>query len=140
MKKIILMIVSLAIVSSCSYAGTPPTAVSKSFSSKFPKATKVSWGKENATEWEAEFTLDGSKISANFKADGAWVETEREISVSKLPKAVADAIQKQYPNWKITEADVTETAKNGTIYEADIRSGTQKKALAFKEDGSTVKE
>ncbi len=138
MKRIILIIVSIAFVYSCSFAGTPPAAVTKAFSQKFPTATKVSWGKENEKEWEAEFTLDGSKVSANFTADGAWVETEKEISASQLPKAVSDAIQKQYPNWKITEADKTETAKNGRIYEADIKSGTKKKALAFKEDGTTV--
>jgi len=117
-----------------------PATVQKTFEQKFPKATKVSWGKENEKEWEAEFTFKGSKLSANFTSDGAWVETEKEISVSELPKAVADAIQKQYPDWKITEADQTETAKNGVIYEADIKSGTKKKGVAFKEDGTPVAE
>lgn len=129
---------SVVLVYSCSLAGTPPTLVQKAFEQKFPTATKVSWGKENTKEWEAEFTLDGSKVSANFSNDGTWVETEREIPVSELPKAVAEAIQRQYPNWKITEADKTETAKNGTIFEADIKSGMQKKALAFKQDGTVV--
>ncbi|MEP7171819.1 MAG: PepSY-like domain-containing protein [Bacteroidota bacterium] len=140
MKKIILFLLNSALFVACSNSGNPPEKVIKSFTAKFPDATSIKWGKENATEWEAEFTLNGSKISANFTADGAWVETEQVILISQLPKAVTDAIQKQYPNWKITEADKTETAKHGTIYEADIKSGTQKKALAFKEDGSTVKE
>ncbi len=140
MKKIILMILGIALLSTCSFAGTPPAAVQKAFEQKFPKATKVSWGKENKKEWEAEFTLDGSKISANFALDGTWMETEREIKVSELPKAVANAISKAYPGWKITEADKTETAKNGLIYEADIKSGIHKKGLAYKEDGTPVKE
>ena len=134
------MIMSIAVIYSCSFAGTPPAAVQKTFEQKFPKATNVSWGKENKKEWEAEFTIDGSKISANFTNEGTWVETEKKITVSELPKAVSDAIQKQYPDWKITEADKTETAKNGVIYEADIKSGTQKKGVAFKEDGTPVKE
>jgi len=117
-----------------------PSAVSAAFKVKFPAATKVSWGKENDKEWEAEFTFEGNKISANFTSDGNWVETEREIQVSQLPKGVKDAIQKQYPNWKITETDKTDTAKNGIIYEADIKSGAQKKEVAFKEDGTVVKE
>jgi hypothetical protein len=129
-----------AIISSSSMAGTPPVAVQKSFEQKFPKATNVKWGMENKKEWEAEFTSDGNKSSANFSIEGKWIETEMVIPVTSLPPAVADAIQKSYPGWKITEADKTDTAKNGLIYEADIKSGTQKKALAFKEDGTVVVE
>src|SRR5216683_4680125 len=64
-----------------------PAAVQKAFEQKFPKATKVGWGKENEKEWEAEFTFNGSKLSANFTSDGVWVETEKEIAISELPKA-----------------------------------------------------
>src|SRR5438128_2594677 len=102
---------------------TAPAAVQKAFEQKFPKATKVNWGKENATEWEAEFMLDGNELSANFSADGKWVETERKIKVSELPKAVAAAIQKQYPGWKISDAAKTESAKDGIFYEAQVKSG-----------------
>ncbi len=125
---------------SCSFAGTPPAAVQKSFEQKFPNAKDVSWGKEKKQEWEAEFSLDGKKLSANFMSDGAWVETEREISASEFPKAVSEAISKTYPGWKIEKAETTETPKNGIIYEADLKSGMQKKKVAFKEDGSVVQE
>ncbi len=117
-----------------------PEAVKKAFDQKFPSATKVKWGMENAKEWEAEFNFKGSEFSANFTSDGTWVETEKEIKVTELPKAVADAIAKQYAGWAITEADRTETAKNGTIYEADIKNGKGKKEVAFKEDGTPVAE
>ena len=128
----------IVIISLCSFAGTPPLAVQKAFEQKFPNATKVSWDMENKTEWEADFTFNEKKLSANFSVDGLWVETEQKINVSEFPKAVTDAIQKKYPEWKITEADRTESAKNGLIYEADMKSGTQKKEVAFKEDGSAI--
>ena len=140
MKKIIFMIASIAIISACSFAGTPPAAVKKTFVQKFPTATNVHWGKENDKEWEAEFKQNGVKLSANFTNAGEWVETEKEITYSELPKPVTEAIKKQFPNWKITEMDKTETAKFGTIYEADLKSGKQKKAVAFKDDGTTVNE
>lgn len=117
-----------------------PAAVKKTFEQKFPNATKVKWGKENAKEWEADFTLEGKKLSANFTQDGAWVETEQKITIAEFPKAVSEAIQTKYPGWKITEADRTETAKNGLIFEADIKSGAQKKEVVFKEDGTPVQE
>jgi hypothetical protein len=140
MKKLFLMIMSVAFIYSCSYAGNPPAAVQKAFEKKFPNATNISWGKENTKEWEAEFTFDGDKISANFAEDGTWLETEKEINAAGLPKAVAEAISLKYPGWTIIEADKTESSKHGTIYEADLKKGKEKKSVAFKEDGTAVKE
>ncbi len=140
MKKVFLVMMSFVLIYTSSFAGTAPDAVKKSFEKKFPKATKISWGKESATEWEAEFTLDGKKVSANFAQDGAWVETENKIAITALPKAVASAIKSKYAGWTITEADQTETAKNGTVYEADLKKGMMKKGVAFKADGTPVAE
>ena len=140
MKRIALMFMAVAMFCSCSFAMIPPKAVKDAFNKKFPAATKITWGKEAAKEWEAEFTFEGSKISANFYEDGTWLETEKEIKATSLPTAVANAIKTTYPGWKIAEADKTETSKHGTIYEADLKKGTSKKAVAYKEDGTPVKE
>ncbi len=161
MKKVALFFTGIILFTSCSNSGNnltadkktdssssaenknsdnPSDAVTKGFAAKFPNATKVKWGKENATEWEAEFNLNGTDESANFSAEGAWLETEAQIKEADLPKAVKDAIDKNYGGWTITEADKTETAKNGTIYEADLKNGNDKKAVAFKEDGTPVTE
>ena len=140
MKRIALMFMGIAIFCSCSFAMTPPKAVTEAFNKKFPSATKITWGKEAAKEWEANFTFEGSKISANFYEDGTWLETEKEIKATSLPAAVAAAIKTTYPGWTIAEADKTETSKHGTIYEADLKKGISKKGVAYKEDGKPVKE
>jgi hypothetical protein len=140
MKRIALLFIAIALFCSYSFALTPPKAVKDAFEKKYPTATKITWGKEGAKEWEAEFTFEGSKISANFNEDGSWVETEKEIKAADLPTAVATAIKSSYPGWSIVEADKTETAKHGTIYEADLKKGSAKKAVAYKEDGTFVKE
>jgi hypothetical protein len=139
MKKLV-MIMSIVFVCSCAFAGTPPDTVKKAFAKKFPTATKVSWGVEGPKEWEAEFTLEGNKISANFSEDGTWLETEREIKAANLPKAVLASIKSKYNDWKIAEADKTETSKHGTIYEVDLKKGMKSKSLAFKENGMSIKE
>ncbi len=131
---------SIALIYSCSFATTPNASVQKAFAKKFPGATKVTWGKEGPKELEAEFTFEGSKISANFALDGTRLETEREIKSSDLPKAVTTSIKAKYPNWVIIEADKTESSKHGTIYEADLKMGTKKKGVAYKEDGTSVVE
>lgn len=140
MKRITLLIAVVALLCSFSFAIAPPKAVKDAFVKKFPTATHVTWGKEAPKEWEAEFTFEGSKISANFYEDGTWLETEKEIKAASLPTAVAKAIETTYPGWTITEADKTETAKHGTIYEADLKKGMKKKAVAYSEAGTPVKE
>ena len=139
MKKL-LMIMAIVFISSYAFAGTPPEVVKNAFAKKFPTATKVSWGHEGPKEWEAEFTFEGNKISANFAEDRSWLETEREIKVVDLPKAVAAAVKSKYADWKIAEADKTETSKHGTMYEVDLKKGMKSKSLAFKEDGTSIKE
>ena len=135
-----MMILALVSIYSCSFASTPPKVVSDAFTKKFPTATKVSWGKEGPKEWEAEFTFNGEKISANFGQDGTWLETEQEIKAANLPAAVLTIINLKYAEWRIVEVDKTETAKNGTIYEIDLKKGLKSKSLAFKADGAAVKE
>lgn len=139
MKKV-MMILAIVLISSCSFAKTPPKAVSDAFVKKFPNATKVSWGIEGPKEWEAEFTLNGEKISANFSQDGTWLETEQEIKATNLPKVILASVKMKFSDWKIVEADKTETAKHGTIYEVDLKKGLKSKSLAFKADGTVVKE
>lgn len=139
MKKAMMSFV-IALICSCTFAKTPPKAVSEAFMKKFPTALKVSWGKESPKEWEAEFTLNGEKISANFSLDGTWIETEKEIKATDLPEAVLSNVKIKFVNWKIAEADKTETAKHGTIYEVDLKNGLKRKSLAFKADGTEVKE
>ena len=139
MKKV-MMIVAIVLIYSCSFAKTPPKVVTDAFAKKFPTATKVSWGVEGPKEWEAEFTLEGEKISANFSQEGTWIETEKEIKSTNLPKAVLAALKSKYMDWEIKESDKTETAKHGTIYEVDLKKGLKTKSLAFKEDGTSIKE
>lgn len=139
MKKV-MMVLAMVVVYSCSFAKTPPKAVSDAFAKKFPTATKISWGIESPKEWEAEFTLNGEKISANFNENGTWLETEQEINAANLPKAILATLKMNYSDWKITEADKTETAKHGTLYEVDLKKGLKSKSLAYNEDGKFIKE
>jgi Putative beta-lactamase-inhibitor-like, PepSY-like len=116
-----------------------PLPVKNAFSTKFPSATNVKWGKENAKEYEAEFKLNNNAISANFKLDGSWVETESVIPVSDLPAVVSAAIKTKYPGAPITLAEKTEQPGNKILYEVTIKVNGKKKGIELNPDGSFVK-
>ena len=138
MQKIILLL-GIMFMSYCSFSGNPPAAVQKAFNQQFSKATDIKWGKENTSEYEADFVLNGAKMSANYTADGTWLETETEIKADQLPAKVTEYISKTYPGWETVNASKVETAKKGIIYEADLKSGTKKKEVSVTSEGIPVK-
>ena len=115
-----------------------PAKVTTAFNAKFPGAKDVKWGKESKTEYEAEFKLNGNGISANFKADGSWTETESVIKVSELPVAVVTAINKKYPGAVISKAEKVEMPGK-TAYETSFKLKGKKKSLELNADGSIAK-
>jgi len=116
-----------------------PGPVKTAFNTKFPGATAVKWGKENAKEYEAEFKLNNNSVSANFGLDGSWVETESVIPVSSLPAAVSAAIRAKYPGTSITLAEKTEQPGNKVFYEVSIKVNGKKKGIEINPNGSFVK-
>lgn len=112
-------------------AQKPPTAVQTAFNQKFPNATDVDWSKEKNGEWEAEFETAGDhEMSANFSADGKWLETETEIKFSELPAPVQAALQGK----KVKEAARIERADGSTVFEAEVN----RKDLLFDASGKPL--
>ncbi|HEY4798270.1 MAG TPA: PepSY-like domain-containing protein [Bacteroidia bacterium] len=137
MKKIFLAMALMGIVSlSASAAGETevPAAVKSSFQKLYPKAEKVKWGKEDVN-YEAEFKQNGTEMSCLFDKDGKLLETETEIEISALPKAVSDYVTKNYPNDKIREASKIVDAKNVVTYEAEVKEGD----LVFDAQGNFIR-
>ena len=138
-RSIIFTVASVLILSVVTFAAKPPVKVTKAFESKFSDAANIKWAKENAKEWEAAFTVNGVKMSANFANDGSWVETESEIVIAELPDAVASSIKSLHTGWEVSHAYKIESASKGTSYELEIKSGKKKQEVMLKEDGTNVK-
>lgn len=140
MKKVIIVCIAVIITAGSAYCQIKVTdAAKKAFAEKFPNATDVKWGKENAKEYEAEFKMNGQSVSANFKLDGSWVETESSIPVSDLPDAVSNAIKTKYPGIPILKAEKTEKPGGKIIYETVIKIHGKKKEIELNPDGTFVK-
>ena len=116
-----------------------PVAVKTAFSTKFPGATSIKWGKENAKEYEAEFKLKNNNVSANFLVTGEWVETETVLPIKDLPAAVSNAIKTKYPVASITKAEKLEMPGDKTLYEVFIKINGKTKEVEVNADGSFVK-
>lgn len=115
-----------------------PKKVTAAFMAKFPTAKHVEWGKESATEYEAEFKMNGTEMTASFDANGKWMETETEISEKDLPKIVKESIAKDFPG-----CDIKETAKilktDGTTFEAELEKGETTLDAIYSQDGKLIK-
>lgn len=139
MKSFIFISICILSLSNFIFAGNPPAAVEQAFKQQFPNVSKVKWSKEDKTEWEAEFTIDGVGTSANYAADGTWLETETEIPVAQLPDNVTTTLRNRYADWKITEAEKVESSKKGMLFEVELKKkGMKKKEVQLKEDGSFI--
>ena len=132
----------LAITAGCSancQSIKVPDVVKTAFSAKYPAATNVKWGKENAKEYEAEFKLNNNAVSANFGLNGSWVVTESVIPVEELPAAVKTAVNTKYPGAAITMAEKTEQPGNKIMYEVSVNVNGKKKSMELKPDGTPGK-
>jgi len=123
----------ILLLAACGEAPSVPASVKTAFDQKFTDAKSVKWEKENDTEWEAEFKLKGNEYSANFNADGSWVETEHEIQLAELPALIKTAIETDYPELKIEEIEISEKA-DGILYEITLEGVI----LVYNADGKLV--
>lgn len=133
MKKSIFITLALAFgLFAC--AQTPPKSVTDNFAKKFNGATKVKWDREEANEWEAEFKMNGSEMSASFDNEGKWLATEVELSEKDLPPTVLKTVKTAYADWKIEEVESIETS-DMKGYELGIEKGKEELEIIVTADG-----
>ncbi|MGZ4033737.1 MAG: PepSY-like domain-containing protein [Bacteroidia bacterium] len=112
-----------------------PAAVKATFTKTYPNTKAKSWEKENG-DYEAEFDLNKVEMSVLIDPNGNITETETEIKVTELPKAVMDYCAKNYPDKKIAEASKIVDAKGVITYEAEIN----KMDVLFDANAAFIKE
>ena len=128
----LMMLLALALSASFTACAQkiPPAAAVTAFNQKFSTVKELKWGKEKNGEWEAEFEQGGVDMSANYTADGKWLETETEIKVAELPAPVFAALKGK----KVKEAAKIQRPDGSTVYEAEVKH----KDLLFDANGNLV--
>ena len=115
-----------------------PAAVRATFKANFPAVKTNTWEKEG-DKYEAGFTQNGTTMSALITPAGVLVETESDMSPTKLPAAVRAKLASDYKAYKVTEAATLVSASGTTTYEAEVSKGGKHQDVLFNADGSLVK-
>jgi Protein of unknown function (DUF2874). len=108
------------------------------FKQKFPEATEVEWGSESKNELEAEFTMNGKKMSASFDITPVWTETETEISEKELSAAVLNTLKAEFAGY---EADKIEIIESPDIkgFEIGLKNGEKAVEVVIDNTGKVIK-
>lgn len=96
-----------------------PPVIKDAFMKAHPNAKVDKWEKEG-NNYEVEFTDNKTESSVDLGPNGQILETESEITVAQLPKAVSDYCTKNMPGKKIKEASKIVDASGKISYEAEV--------------------
>ena len=141
MKRIVL--VAMVFISTCAtvFAQSKiPAAVTEALSQRFSGSTGAKWSKENAHEYEAEFTWLASKFSASFSDKGEWLQTESPATFIQLPVKVQQAFNASYKGTTAKDVSKIETSTGKTLWEIEIAKDGKTVEKFYTPEGEETKE
>jgi len=134
---ILVALFSMIFFSTCSQKN-PPENVKKEFSQKFADARSVKWVSEEANEWEAEFSMNGRKMSACFDTSAVWIDTETEISEKELPAAVLNTLKAEFAEYSKGLIEIYEDPEIKG-FELGLKKGDTSVEVIFDNAGKVIK-
>ena len=113
-----------------------PSEVLKSLENKFPEASGIEWAQKK-DKYKAEFKVAKTKHEVWLDKTGTVSKHQYEIKKSELPKAIVDAIAKEFSTY--TTHDCERTDNEGvTTYKVELKSPAGKKKVNFSADGKVI--
>jgi hypothetical protein len=120
-----------------------PRAVLKAVKDKFPKAKIVSASKEKENDkivYELQIKNEGRSADVTVTPEGKITTVETTIDFKDLPKDVAAAFKKKYPNAKVQKTEEVGDGDKITAYEMLIVFGKKTLEVKFDPKGKFVAE
>ena len=138
--KFLVVTLMLSIYSLTSYAQRDinitdvPAAVQDAFKSEFANATDVEWEMQD-NQYIVEFEMqDDTDYHALFDASGNMISQKQEIEETSLPTEVVTAIQKDYPDFEVDDAE--KLTKDGeTYYQVELDKFLREEKKVYSADG-----
>ncbi|EAS19700.1 hypothetical protein BBFL7_00246 [Flavobacteria bacterium BBFL7] len=115
-----------------------PQVVLNAFQTKYPGENDPDFELDDHGYWEAHFKKDGERYRADFNADGTWRETENSIKKSEIPEAIQEAIEREFPDRKITEVEHVISATQGEFYDIEFKQKGKNMDVMYRKDGTKV--
>lgn len=112
-----------------------PSVTKSAFEKHFPKAKKVEWSLEKADEYEAEFLINKSELSAVFDSKGSLLETETPIVETELPQAVKDSLSKEFAGYDLYKTEKIDS-KGVISYGMEVKKTAN---VSFDANGKLIK-
>lgn len=141
MKKIFILFITIGtiIVFGCKNRAHSqvPEAVKNTFKAKYPGEDDPDWHKDSNGNFESHFKIDGVKYRADFKPNGMWIETETNIDIDDLPKAIRKVVEEDYDG-DISEIEKVDHHSKGAFYDVEFKRKGKNKDVEFKADGSIL--
>jgi Putative beta-lactamase-inhibitor-like, PepSY-like len=139
MKNLVIPVILFAFIYISAFSQKNPSEiVKKEFSKKYATAQSVKWDSEEKNEWEAEFTMDGKKMSASFDDSGKWLESETTITEKELPSKVVETLNKDFQNYKKGHIELFESpGMKG--FEIGLKKGDISLEVVFDNNGKIIK-
>jgi hypothetical protein len=137
MKKII-MVLTMALTLSTSFAFTGEESISKkavnAFKTEFAGATNAAWTAANNC-YKVTFNLGDQQLFAYYSTSGEFMAVTRHISSFNLPLNLQSSLKKSWSNYWIT--DLFEIAnQEGTAYYVTLETADSKIVLKSTDGGN----
>lgn len=119
---------------------SPPDEARFAFEKEFPKTNAV-WRSEFAGDdgneelYVADFTVQGTRVSAYYNLRGELQVLEHAVKPNKLPQTIQSYLKKNYPTYKIVEAARIRKTPNYYTYEVGLTSDSKFYDAVFSDAG-----
>ena len=113
-----------------------PVAAAQALKKQYPEATELSWEKKKEL-YRAKFKTGKTDHKVWMQPDGTATRHEYEIKKDQLPKAVTDAIAKDFSTYTIGDCEKNEE-KSVATYKVELKSPQGKKNVTFQSDGKVL--
>lgn len=113
-----------------------PSVVLNAFLTGYPKASDVEWELQGKV-YNVEFEIGNVDHEAWYDASGKLLKHKEEVRISELPMPVLDVVKKDFPDYKLDDADkVDEDGK--TFYVIELDGSPNDRIIHVSPDGKVL--